>query len=593
MSATGFNVDKRDLQFVLFEQLQIQERLAGFEKFEEMDQEMYDSFIDAATELAQDVLWPANAPGDREGCHIREDGQVIVPQCYEKAWAAMREGGWIGVSAPMEYGGVGLPLPIAAMANELINGSNPAFSMYGGLTKGAAGVLMEFGDEWQQETFVEKLFTGEWAGTMCLTEAGAGTDVGSLRTKATPNDDGTWNIEGEKIFISCGDHQLADNIIHLVLARTPGAQKGSKGISIFIVPKFRLEDNSSNNVTIAGIEHKMGINGSSTCSIAFGANGPCRGHLIGEEGEGMKIMFRMMNEARIGVGIQGVGAATAAYGNALSYAKEREQGGAGSPRMPIINHPDVRRMLISMKARAEALRSLAYTLSMEYELGELTENEFEASKHHGYVDLLTPICKSYSTDVGYEIATTGMQIFGGYGYCQEYPMEQHVRDVKIASIYEGTNGVQALDLVGRKLSYKNGMLFMQWLDHTNKVFDDAKELSEFETEVAMIEKVRGAVGAAAMALGQKGMSGNLRGAALQATPFLNMFGNVVLAIHCLTQAVVAQRALNAGGVSESDDKFYRGKVANLKWYVYNELPNAVALSKAILGGDETALEEIF
>jgi len=590
MSSTGFNVDKRDLQFVLFEQLKIQETLADYDKFQDWDKEMYESLIDAVSELCVDVLAPVNAEGDRVGCTLDPNGDVTIPECYRDGWNAMREGGWIGVSAPMEYGGVGLPLPIAVMANELMNGANPALLMYSGLTKGAAGLIAACGNDWAKETCCEKLFTGEWAGTMCLTEAHAGTDVGSSRTKATSNGDGTYNIEGEKIFISCADHQMVDNIIHLVLARLPDAPKGSKGISIFIVPKFNFDDNSRNGVFVEGIEHKMGINGSATCSLSFGARSECKGYIIGEPGDGLKIMFHMMNEARIGVGIQGVGAAGAALGNAISYAKEREQGGAGSKRVPIIQHPDVRRMLISMKSKTEAMRSLTYTLALHHDIGELEENEFLASKHHGYVELLTPICKSYCTDMAYEVTTTGVQVFGGFGYIKEYPMEQHVRDVKIASIYEGTNGVQALDLLGRKLTHKNGMFFMQWLDFTNQEFERAKELGCFETEVAAIEKTRGAVGACAMHLGQKAMAGNRKGAALQATPFLNMFGNVVLAIHSLTQATIAQEALNKGGHSESDKHFYASKVANLKWYVYNELPQAIALSKSILSGDETALE---
>jgi hypothetical protein len=590
MSSTGFNVDTRDLHFVLFEQLRIHETLADYDKFQDWDKEMYETLIEAARDLCVDVMAPANAEGDRVGCTLDPNGDVTIPACYEDGWNAMREGGWIGVSAPMEYGGVGLPLPIAAMANELMNGANPALLMYAGLTKGAAGLIAACGNDWAKDTCCEKLFTGQWAGTMCLTEAHAGTDVGSARTKATPNDDGTYNITGEKIFISCADQQFVDNVIHLVLARLPDAPPGSKGISIFIVPKFNFDDNSRNGAFIEGLEHKMGINGSATCSISFGARSECKGYIVGEPGEGLKIMFHMMNEARIGVGIQGVGAAAAALGNALSYAKEREQGGAGSKRVPIIKHPDVRRMLLSMKSKTEAMRSLTYTLSLHHDISELEENEFLAAKHQGYVELLTPICKSYCTDVGYDVTTTGVQVFGGFGYIKEYPMEQHVRDVKIASIYEGTNGVQALDLLGRKLTHKNGMFFMQWLDFTNQEFERAKTLGCFEAEVGAIEKTRGAVGACAMHLGQIAMTGNRKGAALHATPFLNMFGNVVLAVHSLTQATVAQEALNKGDCSESDKRFYAGKVANLKWYVYNELPQAIALSKSILSGDETALE---
>jgi len=430
---------------------------------------------------------------------------------------------------------------------------------------------------------------------MCLTESGAGTDVGNNRCKATPTEEeGIYLLQGEKVFISCGDHQLSENILHLVLARAPGAPEGSKGLSIFLVPKFHWTDGSRNDAKVVGIEHKMGINASATTTLALGADGECKGWRVGEEGQGMSIMFHLMNEARIQVGLQGHATAAAAYLNALSYTKDRIQGGAGSKAVPIVVHPDVRRMLMEMRTSTEAMRSMLYTLAMRWDLAErMKASDPEGAQlHHNHVDLLTPVAKAHCTDIGFDVTVTALQCFGGYGFIKEYPAEQHVRDSKITSIYEGTNGIQAIDLLGRKLRTQNGILLMQWLDEANKRFEEAKAVGGLEAEITALEKARDTMGACAMHLGQLGMAGNIRAALLHATPFLQVLGHLVLGMHCLEQAVIAKGKLDAGGHSESNTKFYKGKLLNLSFYVNNTLPKAVALSKVIRSGDESALDEV-
>jgi hypothetical protein len=404
-------------------------------------------------------------------------------------------------------------------------------------------------------------------------------------------------LEGEKIFITGGDQDLTENILHLVLAKLPDAPAGSKGISIFLVSKYNFDDGSRNGVYVAGIEHKMGLKASATCALALGADEPCKGFLIGNPGDGMRIMFHMMNEARIAVGIQGLSSAAAAYENAKAYAKVRIQGTSikefknpNAKRVAIIEHPDVRRMLMNMKVTIEALRSMNYTTALRLVQAESTQDEAERKQKMALVELLTPICKSFSSDKGYEIATEAMQIFGGYGYTSEYPAEQHVRDVKIASIYEGTNGIQAMDLLGRKMRAQGGMVFMMWMQTAQNDIAAAKSTGQLDAEADATNKAVGFLGAAAMHLGKLGTEGNLEGAMLQATPFLNLFGTVVLAVHTLDQATIAIQALKGEGVSESDRKFYKGKVLNAKWYAANNLPLAVAMSQAIQSGDDACMD---
>lgn len=599
--STGFNFNTRDIKFVLFEQLKVQEALGSFERFEDFDQETYESMIDEVLRLSQEVFWPVNRSGDLSGgCVFHGEGKVTTPEGYPEAYKVMAESGLVGLSGSPDHGGTGLPEPVAMALGEIMTGAAPALSTYGGLSRGVANLLAHHGAEWMIEKCVSNLNDGTWGGTMCLTEPGAGSSVGDSRTKAIPTDeDGVFLLEGEKIFITGGDQDMTENVIHLVLAKLPDAPAGSKGISIFLVPKFDW-DGKRNDIYVAGIEHKMGLKASATCSLAIGANGGCRGYLIGNPGDGMRIMFHMMNEARIAVGIQGLSSAAAAYENALAYAKERVQGTSikefknpNASRVAIIEHPDVRRMLMDMKVTVETMRSMNYTTALRLVEAEATEDDAERKAKMSLVELLTPICKSYCSDKGYEVATTAMQVFGGYGYTGEYPVEQHVRDVKIASIYEGTNGIQAMDLLGRKMRAQGGMVFMTWMQEAQKDIGHAKQVPELADAADAVNKAVGFLGAAAMQLGKVGAEGRLDAAMLQATPFLNLFGCVVLGVHALEQAAVAAEALK-GEVSESDARFYRGKLANAKYYAANQIPQAIALSKAIQAGDETCMDpELF
>ena len=589
MSATGYTIDQRDIRFVLFEQLRVQD--LDFEKYADFDEEMYTSILEESERMAAEVCWPINGPGDRQGCRL-DNGSVKTPDGYPEAWKTLSEGGWIGYASPGEWGGIGLPDPVAMAVGEIFTGACPALGAYAGLSRGVANVLLHYGTDWMKDTCVEALNTGVMGGTMCLTEADAGSSVGDNRCKAAPVDgEDYFLLEGEKIFITGGDHDLTENIVHLVLARMPGAPEGTKGLSIFLVPKLNFDDNSRNDAVVVGIEHKMGINGSGTSTLALGAIGPCKGFIIGNPGDGMRVMFHLMNEARIAVGVQGLSSAAAAYQNAYHYARERVQGtsiknfGRGDAEKVTINqHPDVRRMLMDMRVRVELLRSMCYKTALR--LCQAENNEDHSAL--ALVELMTPICKSYATDLGFQVTIDAMQVFGGYGYIQEYPIEQHARDSKIASIYEGTNGIQAMDLLGRKMRAQKGMVFMKWLQGANKEISAAKACSATAEIAGEVEKAVGHLGATAMHLSQLAMGGKLEEAMVQATPYLNLFGAVALGIHSLEQAVVAQAAIDAG----STEAFYKGKILNARYYVANHLPQAVALAKSIKAGDDSCLDEI-
>src|SRR5690606_4739763 len=424
--------------------------------------------------FATEVLAPVNMPADRQGCTLDGDGNVRTPDGFSEVWRRMVEGGWISPDAPVEFGGVGLPHVVDAAVNDMFIGACTAFMMYPGLTASAARMIEAFGDPSYRELVASKLFAGDWSGTMCLTESGAGSSVGDNRARAVATDEaGVYLLEGEKIFISGGDHDMVENIVHLVLARTPEAPPGTKGLSLFMVPKFEFSADGTlgrrNGAKVVGIEHKMGIRASSTCTLALGADAPCKGWLLGREGQGMAQMFKMMNEARIAVARQGAAAAGAAYNFALAYARERIQGaplrakdGAGS--VPIVAHPDVRRMLMTLKVVAETSRAACIRIAFALDRLQVTTDPAEREALQGRADLLIPVLKAHCTDLGFEMSALAVQVYGGYGYIQEYPVEQLVRDTKIQSIYEGTNGIQAMDLLGRKMRIANGALFQAWAE---------------------------------------------------------------------------------------------------------------------------------
>lgn len=597
MSSTSFNTDLRDLHFVLFDQLAADKKLAALPRYADFDREVYEATLAEGKRLAEEVLAPINAPGDREGCHFDGEGNVRTPKGYKEAWNALKEGGWLAVSAPSELGGGGMPFTIAMSLSEMMCGACMAFMMYPGLSAGAARVILSHGPEATREAIARKMFSGEWGGTMCLTEAGAGSSVGDNRCRATPTDTpGEYLLEGEKIFISGGDQDLTDNIVHLVLARTPNAGKGTKGLSLFMVPKYWIEADGSlgarNGAHVLRIEEKMGIHGSSTCVLGLGAQGPCRGILIGHENQGIELMFLMMNEARIGVAAQGQAIAAAAYNYARAYARERLQGQSirdmknpDSPTVPIVQHPDVRRMLMLQKVHCETMRALLIKLALAFDLAHDGTDAAERERLLGRVDLLTPILKATCTDVGFDMAVLAVQVFGGYGYIGEYPVEQLVRDAKICSIYEGTNGIQAMDLVGRKLRIGGGALFIQWMNEANAQLEQAAA-GGFAGPAEALGKAVQLLAASAMHLAGLGKARKVEAAMMQAVPFLKMFGTVLLGLEALEQATVAARLREQRG----DDPLLVGKLRNLEFFVANLLPPAIALGKSIQSNDESCMD---
>ncbi|MEE9385720.1 MAG: acyl-CoA dehydrogenase [Nannocystaceae bacterium] len=596
MNETGLPLDLDDMHFVLFEQLRIDERLAPVPRYAELDRDVYIATISEAAKVAREVLHPINASGDREGCTFDGKGGVTTPQGYKEAWNTMAEGGWIAPRGDPDLGGAGMPTVMGVALAEMFSGACMAFMMYPGLSTGAARVILGHGPEALRRAVAEKIFTGQWAGTMCLTESGAGSSVGDNRCRAVPTgESGVYELEGEKIFISGGDQDMVENIVHLVLARTDAAPTGTKGLSLFMVPKFWFDQDLNlaqrNGAYVLGIEHKMGINGSATCTLGLGTQGKCRAWLIGGERDGMRLMFGMMNEARIGVGVQGLATAAVAHNYAVAYAKERVQGASlreyknpEAERVAIVHHADVRRMLMTQKVLVESMRALCYRLALETDLSESSTDEVERNRYAGRVDLLVPIVKAICTDFGFDVCVDAVQIFGGYGYISEFPVEQLVRDAKIQSIYEGTNGIQALDLLARKLRIDGGRLLMEWMQDASKRVAAARSRG-FEGNADAIQEAVQAVGASAMHLANVARAGKVESAMVQAVPFLRAFGVTVLALECLDQAVLAKAAIEAG----RDTALLRGKLLNSDFFVASLLPQAIALATTIQSGDESCL----
>jgi alkylation response protein AidB-like acyl-CoA dehydrogenase len=594
--STPFRIDLDDLDFVFFEQLRAHERLAAVPEYADIDRDTYRATFEEAARLATQVLAPINKTGDREGCKLDGDGNVTTPKGYREAWRQMSEGGWIAPSAPQDLGGPGLPRVVSIAVNDMFIAACTAFMMYPGLTAAAARMMRGFGPEWMRALAARNLFTGKWSGTMCLTESGAGTSVGDNRARATATDEeGVYLLEGEKIFISGGDSDLAENVIHFVLARTADAPGGTKGLSLFVVPKFVFDADGKlgerNGAKVVGLEHKMGINGSATCTLALGSDRPCKAWIVGKEREGISLMFHMMNEARIGVAGQGIAIAGAAYNYAVQYAKDRVQGtkltkrDSDAERVAIVEHPDVRRMLLTLKVVSETMRSAVVRMVLNHDIARTTKDEALKTKLEQRLDLLIPVLKAHCTDMGFEMATMAVQVYGGYGYIGEYPVEQLVRDAKIQSIYEGTNGVQALDLLGRKMRAQGGALFMSWMTEAqSELAEAAKE--GFGPQTEAIGKAVGQLGACAMHLGKLAGAGNIDGAFIHAVPLLQVFGTVLLALEALDQARVAKRLIAERGESPR----LKAKLLGLDFYVAHLLPVATARAKTVQSGDESCLD---
>ncbi len=608
-------LDERDQQFILYEMLNV-EKLCDYEKYADFSQDMFDMILTEAQKIAVEEILPTLADGDKVGCTL-VDGKVSVPESYHRAFRLFREGGWIGMSFPPEEGGQGLPESVKTAAIDWFY-HNFAFVAYPFATEGAAHLIMTYGTEEQKRKYMDKMVQGIWGGTMALTEPNAGSDLGNMSTKAIRQPDGTFRIQGTKIFITGGDHDLVENIVHPVLARIEGDPAGTKGISIFLVPKYLVNEDGSlgkrNDYEIANIEHKMGIKGSATCLINFGDHGECYAELLGEERQGMKIMFQMMNEARLAVGMQGLASASIAYLHALQYTKERLQGSSlmefknpEAPRVPIIQHPDVRRMLLWMKSSVDSLRALAYFTAYCFDMEKVVQDEAEKDKWLGYAEILTPIVKAYSSDIGFRVTETAMQCYGGYGFCCEYPIEQFLRDEKIASIYEGANGIQALDLIGRKLGMKKGAYFMNLLSEMNNTIAKYKDLNGVKDFAGDVQNAVNKMAEMGLYLATCGKQGKFLVPINNAYPFLMMMGKVVSGWFLLWEAGVAQQKLNelakAQGVDQGDAAawaqfvkgnknaaFYTGKIYSAKFFAKNVLPEVDAAATAIKNEDMSILE---
>jgi alkylation response protein AidB-like acyl-CoA dehydrogenase len=590
--------DRRDVDFVLHEQLNVG-ALSKHEKFNEFNKKTVDLIISEARNLAIKEILPTLKDGDEQGCRL-ENGQVFVPESFKRAYDLFIEGEWLAMPEDPEYGGQGMPRTVALAAGDFFNGANYAFMMYPGLTHGAALLVEAFGTDRQKKLFLKNMFTGKWTGTMLLTEPEAGSDVGNLSTSAVKNEDGTYSISGSKIFISAGEHDMVENIVHPVLARIEGAPAGTKGISLFLVPKYRVNDDGSlgdfNDVVCTGLEHKMGINGNATCSLTLGGKGQCVGELLGEENKGMRAMFLMMNEARLLVGMQGFCCASASYMNAINYARERIQGknllqmmDPNASSVPIIQHPDVRRMLITMKSYVEGMRSLLYYAGYLSDKIAVVDDEAEKARLQGMVDLLIPICKGYVTDKAFEVCSTGVQVYGGYGFTREYPQEQLLRDCRITMIYEGTNGIQAMDLLGRKLGMNKGKPIMDLMVEVQKTIAQAKELDSLKEYAAKLEKALNRLGEVAMHLGATAMSPKVMSAFSFAHPFMDASGDVVTAWMLLWRGVIAATQLEKGA-KKKDQAFYEGQMKSVQYFTQAVLPITMGKMDAIMSTCEAAVE---
>ncbi len=589
--------DRRDVDFVLHEQFKVAE-LSTHERFAEFKKKTIDLIVSEARNLAIKEILPTREDGDRQGICF-ENGQVKTPESFHRAYKLFKEGEWLAMMEDPQWGGQGMPISVGMAASDYFNGANYAFMMYPGLTHGAGKLVEAFGTDAQKKMFLKKMYAGTWTGTMLLTEPQAGSDVGALETSAVKNDDGTYAITGNKIFISSGEHDLAENIIHPVLARIEGAPQGTKGISLFLVPKYWVNDDGSlgqfNDVVCTGVEEKMGIHGNSTCSLALGGKGGCRGLLLGEENKGMRAMFLMMNAARLLVGLQGFGCASASYLNAINYARDRVQGknlaefqNPAAPSVPIIQHPDVRRQLLTMKAYVEGMRSILYFVSFLEDKMTITDDPAKKASYQGMIDLLIPIAKGYVTDRAFDVCSMGVQVFGGYGFIRDYPQEQLLRDCRITMIYEGTNGIQAMDLLGRKLGLNKGQPIMDLFGRVQKTIAAAKAIPETERYAAKVEAAVNKLGEVAMTLGATAMSPEMLKAFAFAHPFMEACGDVVLAWMLLWRAQIAAEKISRA--KKKDRPFYEGQIKSCEFFAQCMLPVTMGKLDAIQAANGAAVE---
>ncbi|WP_430255905.1 acyl-CoA dehydrogenase C-terminal domain-containing protein [Neorhizobium sp. DAR64872/K0K18] len=582
-----------DTLFVLNDVLGL-ERYGNLQGFADATPDMIEAIIGEAAKVAEEALFPINLSGDREGCTRNDDGTVLVPNGFKQAYDQYVQGGWIGLAVPEEFGGQGLPYTLHAAVGEYMSSANMSLMMYPGLTQGAIAAILVHGTDEQKATYLPNMVGGSWSGTMNLTEPHCGTDLGLLRTKAVPQVDGSYKISGQKIFISAGEHSMTDNIVHLVLARIEGAPEGTKGISLFIVPKFMVGDDGSlgarNGVSCGALEEKMGIHGNSTCVMNYD---DATGYLIGAENKGLSAMFVMMNEARLGVGLQGLSIAETAYQNAVAYANERIQGrslsGAKAPDKkadPIIVHPDIRRSLMTIKAFNEAGRAFVLWTALKSDIAHRSQDEAERQNADDLLGLATPILKGVLTDKGFDHAVMAQQVFGGHGYIEEWGMSQYVRDARIAMIYEGANGIQALDLVGRKLALNGGRAVMAMFKEIGDFCEENRGDEAMVLYTKGLKKGLNDLQASTMWFMQNAMA-KPDNAGAGSTDYMHLFGLVTLGYMWAKMAKAAQTALAAGDPRE---EYLKAKLVTAKFYMERIMPETALRKVRIEAGADTMME---
>ncbi len=580
-----------DIRFILNDVLK-SNSLSELPGYEEYSAELGDQILEEGGKLCEEVFFPLNQSGDAEGCSL-ENGEVTTPKGFKEAYQTFAENGWCGLSCDPEYGGMGMPAMINTAMKEMICSANMSLGMYPGLSYGAYEALHKFGSDELKEIYMAKIVEGTWSGTMCLTEPHCGTDLGLIKTKADPQGDGSYKVTGTKIFISAGEHDLTENIVHLVLAKLPDAPDGVKGISLFIVPKFLPKDDGSvgdrNALECGSLEHKMGIKANATCVMNFDG---ATGWLVGQKHKGLRAMFAMMNDARLGVAMQGLGIGEVAYQNGVEYAKDRLQmrsvtgtKAPDKPADPIIVHPDVRRMLLTGKAFTEGARALSYWVGMQSDIAMKHEDAAERQRADDTVALMTPILKAYCTDMGSEVANLSVQVYGGHGYIWEWGVEQYVRDARIAQIYEGTNGIQALDLVGRKMPQNFGRLLRRFFHPVQEFINEHQGNSDLQEFMFPLAKSFMKLQQATATVAQKGMA-NADEAGAASVDYLRQFALVAMAYMWCQMVIAAKEKIESG---EGDQAFYDSKIKTAQFFMARMLPEGDARFKMVMAGGETMM----